>query len=201
MSLDQILYFFKTQNEFIVYGAILAAAFVENLFPPFPGDSVTLAGAVVAGEGNTSYIGVLISATTGGVAGAMTLYLLGKIKGRKYFSKSRFFGEADLLKVESLFKRFGGYLIIFSRFVIGVRSAVSLAAGIGNMDSLRMIVLTAVSFVIWNCLMLAVVFYSKANWETISNLGEKYSIAIMSALAAAAIVLMVRWIWKKKSSK
>ena len=201
MSLDQILVFVQNQNEFIVYGAIVVASFIENFFPPFPGDSVTVAGAIVAGEGNTSYIGVLMSAIIGGLSGAMALYYLGKIKGRRYFTKSKYFGETDLIKVESLFKRFGDFIIIFSRFVIGVRSAVSVAAGIGNVEPVRMTALTAVSFVIWNWLLLGAVFYSKANWELISSWGEKYAYSIWTALLIAAAVLTVRWLWEKRSSK
>ncbi|MEE9553526.1 MAG: DedA family protein [candidate division Zixibacteria bacterium] len=201
MSLDHILIFVQNQNEFIIYGVIIAASIIENFFPPFPGDSVTVAGAIVAGEGNTSYIGVLMSATIGGLSGAMALYYLGKIKGRKYFTRSKYFGETDLLKVESLFKRFGDFIIILSRFVIGVRSAVSVAAGIGNFEPVRMTVLTAASFVIWNWLLLGAVFYSKANWETISGWGEKYSLTIWTVLLITAMVLTVRWLWKKRNSK
>ncbi|HBC45924.1 MAG TPA: DedA family protein, partial [candidate division Zixibacteria bacterium] len=45
MSFDQILEFVRSQNEFIIYGILLISAFIENVFPPFPGDTVTLAGA------------------------------------------------------------------------------------------------------------------------------------------------------------
>lgn len=201
MNFDQILSFMQNQNEFIIYGAIFLASFIENIFPPFPGDSVTIAGAIVAGEGNTTYIGVLMSATAGGLSGAMFLYYLGRIKGRLYFQHSKYVGEAVLVKVESWFSRFGDYIIILSRFVIGVRSAVSVAAGLGNVEPIRMTTLTAASFVIWNWLLLGAVFYSKANWETISNWGEKYNFGILTVLLIAAAVLIVRWLWKKRNSK
>lgn len=201
MNFEQIFNFIQNQNEFIIYGAIFVASFIENIFPPFPGDSVTIAGAIVAGEGNTTYIGVLLSATMGGLSGAMFLYYLGKIKGRRYFQHSKYVGETALVKVESWFSRFGDYIIILSRFVIGVRSAVSVAAGLGNVEPIRMTALTAASFVIWNWLLLGAVFYSKANWETISDWGKNYNIVIITVLVAAAMILTVRWLWKKRSSR
>jgi len=197
MTFDQILTFIQSQNEFIIYGIIIFASFVENVFPPFPGDSVTIAGAIVAGGGNISYIGVLLSATSGGVAGAMFLYYLGRAKGRPYFAHSRFFGQNALIRVESLFTRFGDIIIMLSRFIIGIRSAVSVAAGVGNVQPFRMTALTAASFVLWNWLLLGLVFYTKYNWRTIAEISRKYQYAIIILLAIAAVIILVRWIWKK----
>jgi membrane protein DedA with SNARE-associated domain len=65
MSFDQILEIIRSQNEFIIYGILVVSTFVENIFPPYPGDAVILAGAFIAGEGNIGYFGVLISVVTG----------------------------------------------------------------------------------------------------------------------------------------
>jgi membrane protein DedA with SNARE-associated domain len=95
MSFDQILEIIRSQNEFIIYGLLLLGAFVENVFPPFPGDTTILAGAFIAGQGNIEYWGVLLSVVIGGVAGGMILYFIGKSKGRDYFmrSKYKYFGK------------------------------------------------------------------------------------------------------------
>lgn len=199
MTFDQILIFFHSQNEFIIYGIVILASFIENFFPPFPGDMVTVAGAIIASEGNTSYIGVSLSAIIGGLSGAMLLYYLGRLKGRRYFERSRFFGESGLMKVESLFSRFGDLIIILSRFIVGVRSAVSVAAGLGNVRPARMIILTTASFIIWNGILLGLVFFSKSNWEIIAEIVSKYHFIIITVLLIAAAILISRWIWKKRS--
>lgn len=200
MSLEQILEFIQNQNEFIIYGIIVAGSFIENIFPPFPGDSVTIAGAIVAGFGNTSYIGVLVSATIGGLSGAMFLYYLGRIKGRRYFRNSRYFGESSLTRVESLFAKFGDLIIIFSRFVVGIRSAIAVAAGIGDVHPLRMTLLTIISFMIWNGILLGLVFYTKANWRMITEIGRKYNYILFAIIIAVTLILLARWIWKRKTN-
>jgi membrane protein DedA with SNARE-associated domain len=198
MNFEQILLFFHNQNGFIIYGIVMAAAFTENLFPPFPGDSVTIAGAFVAGEGNTSYIGVLISAIAGGLAGALLLYYIGRVKGRKYFRNSRYFGAPALAKVESWFARFGALILIISRFIFGVRSAVAVAAGLGDVRLARMTSLTLLSFIMWNGLILSLVFYTKANWDTISDIGRKYNYILIVGLATLTLIGIARWLWRKK---
>lgn len=198
MNFEEILNFVRYQNEFIIYFVILLGSFVENIFPPFPGDTVTIAGAVVAGEGNASYAGVLASATAGGLIGALSLYYLGRIKGRKFFKNRKYFGESSLAEVEKLFSRFGDLLIVLSRFVVGVRSAISVAAGLGDVTALRMTVLTAASFIIWNCLLLGLVLYSKSNWELISEIGRKYNYVLIGALILAVAALVTRWLWRRK---
>jgi len=200
MSFDQILNFIQSQNEFIIYGILVIGLFIENIFPPFPGDTLTIAGALIAGKGHTSYIGVYLSATLGGLLGALFLYYLGKNRGRQYFKSNSHFGESALMKVESLFSRFGDMIIVFSRFFIGIRSAVSVAAGLGDVALPRMALLTLTGFIIWNGLILGLVFYSKSSWNVIAAIGKKYNYMILTVSLAAIAILLSRWLWKRSRS-
>ena len=48
-KINQLLDFIFTYGPFWVYLALFAACFIENVFPPFPGDSFIVgAGALVA---------------------------------------------------------------------------------------------------------------------------------------------------------
>jgi membrane protein DedA with SNARE-associated domain len=201
MSFDQILEFVRSQNEFIIYGILLVSAFIENVFPPFPGDTVTLAGAYLAGEGNISYIGVLFSVVAGGVAGAMTLYTIGKLSGRRFFEtgKGRYLVKGNLEKVERMFARHGNGLILGSRFMAGIRSAVAVGAGIAQYDPYRMTVLTTVSFILWNVLLMGLMIYFKSNWRMIIHLIKHLNMVFL----AIGILLIAGWIivtlWRRKS--
>ncbi len=202
MSFHDILGFIQSQNEFIVYAILFVSAFIENVFPPFPGDTTTLAGAFVAGEGNIGYIGVLISVTLGGVLGAMTLYYIGLIKGRHFFEKrdSRYFGRESLLKVESLFQKYGGAVITFSRFMAGIRSAIALAAGVGNVAPVRMMILSLVSNILWNGFLIGLMIYTKSNWIMIIDLVKRYHIVLLSVGALIIIILILKTKWIKRKN-
>src|SRR3989304_1327834 len=85
MSFEQIVEIIRSQNVVIIYAILFLSAFIENIVPPFPGDAVMLAGAYLAGEGNITYIGVLLSGAAGGLVGAMTLFAIGRSGGRRFF--------------------------------------------------------------------------------------------------------------------
>jgi len=202
MSFDQILHLIQSQNPLIIYLALFVAAFIENIFPPFPGDTTTLVGAFIAGSGNIGYIGVLISVTMGGVLGAMFLYFIGREKGRTCFEhrKSKYFGGHNLLKVERLFGKYGSAIILFSRFFAGIRSVVAIAAGVGDVRPTRMALLTFFSNLLWSALLVYLMYYSKSNWQLILDIIKKYH----TGLVAVLLIILIAWIlvnkWHKRKN-
>jgi membrane protein DedA with SNARE-associated domain len=202
MNFEQILEFIRYQNEFIIYGILLVSSFIENVFPPFPGDTVTLAGAFVAGEGNVGYAGVLVSATSGGILGMMVLYYLGRVKGRKFIEKrnSRILGKTTLERVERLFGRYGDFIIVISRFLAGMRSAIAIAAGLGNVGPFKMTVLSLVSFLLWNGIIVGLMIVSKSNWQMIKGVVEQYTFIILMLAVCLLIVYIAFLIWRRRKS-
>ena len=68
-----------------VYVVLLVACFIENVFPPFPGDSfIVVAGVLVAlGRLDLALSGIVIA--VGGVSSVMLMYYLGRRFGRDFF--------------------------------------------------------------------------------------------------------------------
>lgn len=202
MSFEQIVEFIRYQNEFIIYGILLVSAFIENLFPPFPGDTMTLAGAFLAGEGNIGYMGVLISATSGGLLGMLALFYLGRSKGREFFEHrdGNYFGRQALVKVESLFQKYGDSILLISRFLAGVRSAIAIAAGLGNVRPYRMAGLSLISFLLWNGMLVGLMVVTKSNWEMIKQITGQYTLMILALGALLGISYIAIRIWRTKKS-
>jgi membrane protein DedA with SNARE-associated domain len=200
MTIDHILEFIRSQNEFIIYAILLISAYIENIFPPYPGDAITLSGAYLAGEGNISYIGVLISVLAGGIAGAMTLYFFGRIKGRPFFETGRgkYLIKGNLGRIDVLFARYGNVIILFSRFLAGIRSAVAVAAGISEVDVKRMAVLSTASIFIWNALLIGLMIYTKSNWRKIVELIQHFNIVLISLGILILAIWIFRALWRKR---
>jgi membrane protein DedA with SNARE-associated domain len=203
MSFDQILEFIRSQNEFIIYGILLVSAYIENIFPPFPGDMVTLVGAYLAGVGNIAYIGVLLSVVIGGIAGAMTLYVIGKVSGRPFFEtgRGRYLIKSNLQRVEMKFDKYGSGIILASRFIPGIRSAIAITAGIVKFDIYRMVILSTISFVLWTGMLTGLMIYFKSNWQIIAHLISHFNRVFLAAVALLLIGWVVRALWKRKNVK
>jgi membrane protein DedA with SNARE-associated domain len=202
VKVENILNLAITHGAFWFYLFIFLSSFFENIFPPYPGDTVTFAGGYLAGTGNLAFPLVFLSAGTGCLAGAMLLYFLGKSKGRKAFLKNgkAIFDRAHLEKVEKWFRRYGEKVLIISRFLTGVRSVVALAAGVGNVSLRKMTIYTSISIVLWNGIILFSAFKVQQNWREVLQMIQIYNKVVLAIVAVAAIVWLVRIFTRKGST-
>lgn len=190
MNFESILFYLTSQGAIFIYAVVFASAIIENLFPPFPGDAVTLAGALLAGRGEVHYLAVYSLAISGGLVGAMLLYYLGRWKGRSVFAKydKYYLKLENLERIERWFKRWGVLVLLFSRFVAGARSVIAIAAGIGNVPIRQMTIFTFISFCLWNGVLIGGLYLLKSNWVKLVHIIKSYNMALV---IASAILLLV----------
>nr|HQV31052.1 DedA family protein [Calditrichia bacterium] len=134
------------------YAFLFFSAFLENVFPPVPGDTVTLIGAYFVGVGVLDLVGVLVATTLGSVVGFMTLFGFAYRLGWDFFQRRNisWLDPTQLRKVEGWFGRFGFGIIFANRFLPGVRSVISISAGLSRLNTLTVALLATVSAAIWN---------------------------------------------------
>lgn len=202
IRVENILNIALTYGAFWFYLFIFFSSFFENLFPPYPGDTVTFVGGYLAGTNHLTFPFVFLSAGLGCLSGAMLLYLIGKNKGRKIFlkNKGRFFDRSHLEKMERWFNRYGEKVLILSRFLTGVRSVVALAAGVGNVKFKKMTVYTSISIILWNSIILLSAFKVQQNWRKILEVIQVYNKVVLGVVILVAIFWLVK-IFKGKFVK
>ena len=202
MSFEQFVNFASSQSAIIIYGILIISAFTENIIPPFPGDLITLAGAFIAGQGNISYFGIIVSVLTGSFGGGLLIYHLGKTKGRAILEKNSFLKiTSDKLdKVESLFARHGIAIIIFSRFMAGIRSIIIVTAGIAGMPAKRVSFFMLISIILWNGILIGLMVLTKSNWGLILQIMKDYSLIFTIITTIILLILILRYLWLKRRS-
>ncbi len=182
-----------------VYAVIYLSCVVENLFPPFPGDTVIFVGAFLAGTGKIYLPLVFIMTFLGSMSGALLLYALGKRGIRKLFifHTGIFFNDRQLKKIESWFAKYGEKVLLFSRFIAGVRSGIALAAGVGKVDLRKMIVYTSVSVLLWNGMLTAIATVLRENYHSAYRFLTTYNSIVLLLLAAAIVYWLIKLARKK----
>lgn len=202
MTFESILFYLTSQAAIYVYLIILISAIIENIFPPYPGDAVVLAGAFLAGRGDIAYLPLFILSVTGGMIGAMLLYYLGKRRGRALFEKydKYYLRVENLAKIENWFRRWGIWLLLFSRFVAGARSVIAIAAGVGNVPVKRMTILTLISFCLWNIVLIGGMYLLKSNWTKLTHLMKSYNMILVIA-SAIALLIWLAIVYKRSIGK
>src|SRR5688572_31374743 len=99
------------------------------------------------------YFGAVLAATIGSLFGALLLYAFGRLGGRPLllrYGRWLRLDEARLDKADEWFDTHGGKIVFFGRLVPGVRSVVSIPAGLSEMPLGRFMLLTTAGSAIWN---------------------------------------------------
>ena len=204
---EAFLQFLRSLPDAFIYIMLGLSAFVENVFPPIPGDTITAFGAFLVGIGRLRFLGVFLSTTLGSLAGFLCLFWIGGYLGRKFFIERdfRFLKAKDIIRAEGWFSRYGYFLIAFNRFIPGIRSAISLAAGITGLKPVRVTLLALVSCGVWNLGWILMGYIVGTNWElartTFTTLMFKYNVSFFALLALVIILFIIRkWSARRRKS-
>ncbi|KAA3633805.1 MAG: DedA family protein [Calditrichaeota bacterium] len=182
-----------------VYIVLFAACFIENIFPPFPGDTFILAAGVLVGLDRLDLVYSLLCIIAGGVNSVLLIYLFGKNKGYNFFKRKNYkiFSSEDIEKSRIYFSKYGAFILIFSRFVVGFRSALALVAGISRYSQILMIVYSTISYLIFCGLIYYVAIALVDNFDTLSKYIRTYNWIVFLVL----IIFMLLFILNKFRSK
>ena len=99
---------------------LFAAAMLEYMLPPVPGDSIVLAGSLLVVAGAWPFWIVLAVAVAGGFAGSVVHYLLGRLGGeRVHLWMRRLAGEQAHDRFAQAFQKYGLWVIASFVIMIG----------------------------------------------------------------------------------
>ena len=146
----------KTIIESFSYPGIMLLMLLENVFPPIPSELIMPLAGFLTTNGHLTLGGLIAAGTLGSVAGAIVLYYVGRqIGGERLRAWSDRHGRwvglsrADLDKSDEWFKRHGGKTVLLGRLVPGVRSLISIPAGVSKMDLRVFLVYTTLGSAGW----------------------------------------------------
>jgi membrane protein DedA with SNARE-associated domain len=187
----------------MAYLALGVSAFLENVVPPVPGDTVVVFGAYMVSTGTLDFWGVYLSTTLGSVIGFVTMYLIGWKFGRAYVQNRRLrekiFREEDIKKVEKWFSKWGYGVIFANRFLSGTRSVISLFAGSFHLHPAPVFGLALASALIWNALLIVAGMLLGDNWNMIIDIISRYN-QVFILLIVLGISFFIYRRWKKRSA-
>ncbi len=200
--MESIIHELLQTNPLWIYVSACIAAYIENIFPPFPSDVIIVAVGSLAGAGSVSFVVALISSTVGSTLGFVTMFKVGSWFGRRIVEqgKIRFLPLDQVHKVERWFHRYGYWVVIANRFLSGTRAVVAFFAGISELSLSACVALSFLSALFWNGILLYAGQVMGRNWRTILVFLEAYGKAATSVVVLAALVLAVRFFYKRQSN-
>lgn len=188
------------------YGGIVLATILETVFPPLPSDLVVPAAGLLAARGEMHMAGIVIAATFGSLIGASVLYAVGRRAGepltRKFirrYGRWLLLRETDLDKVERLFNRYGKAIILFGHLIPGVRSLVSLPAGMSRMPLPHFVLFTTLGAGARVTLQTVTGALLGQHWPRLILVIEEFEWLVYLLIAAAVAAGLLKIVWTMRS--
>ena len=185
------------------YVGLFALMVGETVFPPIPSEAVLPLAGYLAERGEFSVLLVFLVSTLGSVAGAQVLYEGARHGGAPFAARFLRFARQPperLEEAEAWFARRGAAVVFFGRCVPGVRSVVSLPAGVLKMPRARYVAFTAAGSALWNALLIGAGFVLGTQWERVSELVGAVSLPLLVAGTALVSFLLGRAVVRRRRS-
>jgi len=190
------------QHLILTYGltAILLLMAAESACIPIPSElTMLLGGALAAGAvsgPHPSLIAVIAAGTAGNVLGSYVAWLAGRYGGRPALYR---WGRYILLRrhhidrAQGWFVRRGAASVFWARLLPGIRTFISLPAGIAGMPAGRFGLYTLAGCLPWTAALAVAGYGVGANWRHLEKTlqGPSYLIAALVVVAIAAGVVVV----------
>ncbi len=163
--------FYQLFEQYGIY-AVFALCTVE-------GDITLLLAGVLAHNGYFgpySFLKVYIFGTLGGMVGDTFGYTIGRLF-RKSVENYSFYKMAQP-RIERLIEKFGGFSLIVSKYIYGIRTAMCLFNGVGRMPFRKFIILDFISCSIWVLMLSSVGYFFSGAITTIIGDVKQIGVAL-----------------------
>lgn len=186
------------------YMGMMCLMAIENIFPPIPSEVILTFGGFMTSTSNLTIFGIVLSATSGSVVGAIMLYMIGMQLDverlekliHKYGSWLRLSTD-DVYRAHGWFERYGTWTVFICRFVPLMRSLISIPAGMSHMHLGSFLVLTILGTLIWNSVLVYLGALLGASWSLMVMWLEMYAKIVYLGLAILGTVCVILFLKKR----
>jgi membrane protein DedA with SNARE-associated domain len=138
------------------YLLLALAMLLENLIPPIPSELIQPLGGFLVEQGRLELVPVILAGVSGTLLGCWFWYGVGRWIGEARLTalirrRGRWLGlgEAELAAVRQWFARYGIGLVFWGRMVPGIRTIISVPAGLEAMPQLPFLLATLAGSLLW----------------------------------------------------
>ena len=157
---------------------------LENIgLPVVPGELAMIAGAIYAGSGELNIVAVGVTSVIASFAGSAIGYLIGRLGGRALvtrYGKYVLIREHHLDRAERTVDRYGWFIIVLARFIVGLRELSGIIAGTARMNPVTFLISSAVGAVA-----------RVATWVSLGYLAGGHIAAIYADLTRYAVYVAI----------
>ena len=195
-------------NPSFAYFVIGFAMFLENIVPPIPSEIIMPLGGYFVYQGSLNFYVLVLFGTVGTLMGSLPWYLIGRALNEERISKfldnkGKFLGitSIDLSRSRKWFDQYGTLLVFWGRLIPGIRTLISVPAGIELMPLGTFLIWTSLGTVIWVSALTAAGYLFGENYQNISLYLDDLKIFLKPIIALLLVFLFIKYLRKYKKNK
>lgn len=177
------------------YMGIFILMTLESALIPIPSEVTMSFSGFLVNQGGLSFILVVLVGAFGNLIGSLIGYYIGYfleeniiISLVKKYGKFLLITEHDYTMSRNWFNKYGNAVVFFSRLLPGVRTFISLPAGLAEMNIWRFSIYTFLGSLTWSAFLTYVGFYLGSRWKDLEVYYRKFEVLIVVLLIAAVLL-------------
>lgn len=181
-------------------GGVAVLMFLENVFPPIPSEVVLPLAGYQAAAGDLSLVLALAAGTAGSLAGVTLWYGLARwlgSRGLKRFARRHgrllTLSADDIDRVNDWFGRHGGKAVLLGRMVPGIRTLISVPAGVCGMPVWKFLLLSGVGTAAWSAALITAGYQLGAEFEQVGKYVSPIGNLVFGVVAVWYLYRVVTW--------
>ena len=188
-------------NSTMAYLTICFAMFLENIIPPIPSEIIMPLGGFFVYQQKLNFYILVLWGVLGTIAGSIPWYYLGKLVNEKRLSnfldkRGKFIGitSNDLIKSKRWFDKYGVSLVFWGRLVPGIRTLISVPAGMELMPLRKFLIWTSLGSLIWVALLTYAGFVFGENYQIIETYLDQIKYILKPILILILVYFLIKFI-------
>lgn len=175
------------------YWALFLGMVAESAGIPLPSEIILPFGGYLVAAHRLTLLGALVAAVAGGLVGGIILYLVGLYGGRPLLER---YGRYVLIRSEHLdaadrwFERYGGWSVFVGRLLPGIRTYISLPAGVARMPFGTFLLYSFFGSLPWTLALILAGQALGSHWHTI-----EHSLSKVYVLLAVVLLIALGVVW------
>ena len=175
--------------------------FLENIIPPIPSEIIMPLGGFFVYQQKLNFYILVFWGLLGTILGSLPWYYLGKLVNEKRLSKflndkGKYLGISsnDLNKSKIWFERYGVSLVFWGRLVPGIRTLISVPAGIELMPLRKFMIWTTFGSLIWVALLTYAGYLFGENYQLIQTYIDQIKYFVKPILILIFLYFLIKLI-------
>ena len=187
-------------NSTIAYLTICLAMFLENIVPPIPSEIIMPLGGFFVFKQKLNFYILVFWGLFGTILGSLPWYYLGRLVNEKRLSRfldirGKYLGitSNDLAKSKRWFDKYGVSLVFWGRLVPGIRTLISVPAGMELMPLRKFLIWTTLGSLIWIALLTYAGYVFGENYQIIESYLDQIKYIVKPILILIFLYFLIKF--------